>query len=89
VWRCALTEIKFAFKFLREGSGVAMTARRHPKANSLIRNFPNKIEHVLTKTEIKDAKALRLSVKSGGGGGGGSAFGFCVGVHLVKEYVIM
>jgi hypothetical protein len=38
---------------------------RHPNAKSLIRNVTNKIEHVLTKTQTKDATSPSQSLKPG------------------------
>jgi hypothetical protein len=45
----------------------ALTLRlaRHPNANSLIKNVPNKIEHELTETQTKDAMSPSQSVKPG------------------------
>jgi hypothetical protein len=58
---------------------------RHPKANSLIRNLPNKIEHVIAKTKTKDTtspsqlikpeevqESVRLTL--------------CFGVYLVEDF---
>jgi hypothetical protein len=38
---------------------------RHPNANSLIRDLPKKIEHVIIKTQKKKGRNVAQSVKPG------------------------
>jgi hypothetical protein len=61
---------------------------RHPNANLLIRNLPNKIEHVLTKTQAVDTASLSQSVKAAEVHQS-VRLTFCFGVHLEKHFAIL
>jgi hypothetical protein len=78
---CALRPRNFTFTTLRMNS--TSSAVRVFRTNSLVRNIPNKIKHVLMKTQTKDVKSPSQSVKPGKVY---ESIRLCLGMNLVKDF---